>query len=181
MLGLLFIIFSIGCLSEEKTPNEKQENISTNNKIVEDFRPIWERACQYTLELTQLMPEEFYQFKPTGEVRSFQEQLIHTTQNIYWLTSTYIAQENNPYDVEDKTLSKVETIQLLEDVFKYVNESLDKVDDTKLTETISLFDSVPVPRKRALTLMRDHMTHHRAQCIIYLRMKGLEPPSYVGW
>ena len=73
-----------------------------------------------------------------------------------------------------KMLSKVETIQLLEDVFKYVNNALDKVDDTELTEIISLFDSVPVPRNRALTLMRDHMTHHRAQCIIYLRMKGLE-------
>ena len=106
LLGLLFVVFSIGCQPKEKTLNEEQESLSTNNEIVEDFGPIWKRACQYTLELAQLMPEEFYQFKPTDEVRSFQEQLIHTTQNIYWLTSTYITQENNPYHAEDKNAFK---------------------------------------------------------------------------
>lgn len=30
-------------------------------------------------------------------------------------------------------------------------------------------------------LLFDHVTHHRAQAIMYLRMRGIEPPAYVGW
>ncbi|NJL74904.1 MAG: hypothetical protein HC892_07620 [Saprospiraceae bacterium] len=30
-------------------------------------------------------------------------------------------------------------------------------------------------------LMNDHLTHHRAQMIVYLRLKDVQPPKYVGW
>ncbi|MEM6517680.1 MAG: DinB family protein, partial [Bacteroidota bacterium] len=27
----------------------------------------------------------------------------------------------------------------------------------------------------------DHVTHHRGQATIYLRMNGIKPPDYIGW
>jgi uncharacterized damage-inducible protein DinB len=36
-------------------------------------------------------------------------------------------------------------------------------------------------KNRILNLMDNHLAHHRGQMIVYLRLKGIEPPSYVGW
>jgi uncharacterized damage-inducible protein DinB len=32
-----------------------------------------------------------------------------------------------------------------------------------------------------INLINDHQTHHRAQLLVYLRLKGVKPPEYVGW
>jgi uncharacterized damage-inducible protein DinB len=34
-------------------------------------------------------------------------------------------------------------------------------------------------RRQFLMLMADHVTHHRAQMLVYLRLKGIVPPKYV--
>ncbi len=35
--------------------------------------------------------------------------------------------------------------------------------------------------RQIINLMNDHLTHHRAQAIVYLRLNGVMPPKYVGW
>ena len=36
-------------------------------------------------------------------------------------------------------------------------------------------------RRRIMLLLTDHVTHHRGQLVVYLRLKGVEPPAYRGW
>lgn len=36
-------------------------------------------------------------------------------------------------------------------------------------------------RRQILLLLHDHQTHHIGQVIVYLRLKGIKPPAYVGW
>jgi uncharacterized damage-inducible protein DinB len=43
------------------------------------------------------------------------------------------------------------------------------------------FISGKMTRRRVLLLLTDHVTHHRGQLVVYLRMKNVEPPKYVGW
>lgn len=35
--------------------------------------------------------------------------------------------------------------------------------------------------RQVLDTARDHLAHHRGQAIVYLRLKGVEPPLYVGF
>lgn len=149
--------------------------------FAQEFQPLWQRAEAYLIAVAEAMPEEDYTFKATPENFSFAGQMMHTVQNISWLNSTYIAQEENPFkDVSPEGKSKQEIIQSLKDVFAYVNSTLDHFPDQELKDPVR-FGGEDVNKERILYLMRDHATHHRAQAILYLRMKGITPPKYVGW
>jgi len=69
----------------------------------------------------------------------------------------------------------------------YVIQSFATADSVIATLTFSELDeqvewfSGPISKRRIGLLIFDHATHHRAQAIMYLRMKGIEPPRYVGW
>lgn len=52
---------------------------STTGDIVKE----WERAKAYTKEYLDAMPDSGYSFKPTPEMRSFAEQILHLTDANY--------------------------------------------------------------------------------------------------
>jgi uncharacterized damage-inducible protein DinB len=56
---------------------------TTTNDIVKE----WERAKAYTKEYLDAMPESGYAFKPTPEMRSFAEQMLHLTDTDYAFVS----------------------------------------------------------------------------------------------
>nr|WP_262481137.1 DinB family protein [Algibacter pectinivorans] len=34
-------------------------------------------------------------------------------------------------------------------------------------------------KRQILLLLADHITHHRGQMLVYMRLKGIKPPRYV--
>jgi uncharacterized damage-inducible protein DinB len=89
--------------------------------------------------------------------------------------------EENPADsIEWAKLTKEEIISYLKKAFDYVGETVKNINEEELNDTLK-FGGETVNKERIFYLMRDHMTHHRAQLIIYLRMNNIEPPRYVGW
>lgn len=159
--------------------NSQDTEITMN--FAKEFHPLWQRAEAYLIAVAEAMPEEDYTFKATPENLSFAAQMMHIVQNVSWLNSTYIARENNPFmDVSPEGKSKQEIIQMLKEVFAYVTTTLEHFPDQQLKDPVR-FGGEDVNKERILYLMRDHTTHHRAQAILYLRMKGITPPKYVGW
>lgn len=67
-----------------------------------------ENAKKYTIALAGLMPESLYNYKPVAGEMSFEEQLIHIAQNLYWLSSTYIGEVPNPFHSTKDELSKMQ-------------------------------------------------------------------------
>jgi len=43
------------------------------------------------------------------------------------------------------------------------------------------FFAGPMTIRQILLLLHDHQSHHLGQVIVYLRLKGIKPPDYVGW
>jgi uncharacterized damage-inducible protein DinB len=146
-----------------------------------EFLPLWERATAYTLEVAEAMPAERYQYRPSEGMFTFADQMVHIVKNLYWLNSAYIKAETSP--IKDDPLenkSKEEIIKLLRDAFKYVADAAKNTTDRDVKNPVRFADEV-VNKERIFYLMRDHMTHHRGQCIVYLRLNGLQPPRYKGW
>ena len=56
----------------------------------------FKNAKTYTLAIAEKLDANNYAFKPVKEEMSFNEQLVHIAENIYWLSSTYIKEESNP-------------------------------------------------------------------------------------
>ncbi|MFC2084748.1 DinB family protein [Bacteroidota bacterium] len=153
----------------------------THNDFSEDFSGLWKRAVKYTIELAEAMPEENYGFKPTEIQMTFGEQLIHISKNLYWLCSEYIIDEDNPTSNFDEEIhSKKEIIRFLKSSFNYVSDTIEKFDEIRLKDTVN-FAELKINKERIFYLMRDHMTHHRGQLVVYLRLNKIEPPRYRGW
>ena len=152
-----------------------------NTIFSKEFSEVWERATNYTIEVSKAMPEEYYNFRPNEETFTFSQQLAHIITNIYWLNSTFIVNEINPIkDTNLEDLSKDELIKYFEDASKYVLKSAEELPEKQLLTPI-IFAGVIMSKKRVFYLIRDHLTHHRAQSIVYLRLNGIKPPKYVGW
>lgn len=147
---------------------------------IEDFKIKWKNASAYTLEIAELMPEAHYDFKPTEEEMSFQQQLLHIMSNANWLSSDFLGGKKLDKNLRSTDYTKAEVIAILREGFADVAAAIDNLKPAQLEETVKFFAG-PMSKRQIMTLLNDHHTHHRGQIIVYLRLKGVKPPSYKGW
>lgn len=140
----------------------------------------WTRARDYTKEYLDAMPEDGYNFKPTPEIRSFAEQMLHLASGNFGFGAG-ITGQTNPY--QGKNLEKMDELKSKAALTKVVMESYDLIinglktlNDAKLDERMKLFNT-NMPRYVALAKAFEHQTHHRGQTTIYIRLKGVKPPN----
>ncbi|GHB53905.1 DinB family protein [Persicitalea jodogahamensis] len=151
---------------------------------LQELQQKWTNAKAYTLALAESMPAEKYSFRPVEGEMTFGTQMVHLSSNMVWLCSEYLTDKKPPRirkDVDgfaDK--SKDEVLQVVSESLDYASETLKNFDPEKLNETVRFF-SGPMTKRQIINLMNDHLTHHRAQAIVYLRLNGVLPPKYVGW
>jgi uncharacterized damage-inducible protein DinB len=144
----------------------------------------WTRAKDYTKEYLEAMPEEGVNFKPTPEIRSFAEQMLHLATANFTFSST-AAGIANPYNPQEgKNLEKMDEFKTKAALTKIVMESYDfainaikGMDPKKMDEPIKFFGRFDTTRGGALSKGFEHQTHHRGQTTIYLRLKGVKPPA----
>jgi len=140
----------------------------------------WQNGLKYTEDVMNTLPDSLWNFKPVKEEMSFREQVLHITQNMYWLSSTYLNGENVGLKIKDEGQSNQEIkVQYLE-IGKYTLGVLRNLKENELTERVPFFAG-NLTRWQIFELMHDHHTHHRGQIIVYLRLNGFKPPKYVGW
>jgi uncharacterized damage-inducible protein DinB len=140
-----------------------------------------EHAKEYTLKVAELMPAEKYNFKPTPNEMTFGEQLLHLSDNMRWLCSSYLSGQAIPASKASKQCQKKECIvSNLEEVYTYALHILKHFDPVHLRDTVSFFAG-PLNKLQIINLLNDHQTHHRAQVLVYLRLNGIKPPDYIGW
>ena len=164
---LFFVCFSVQLIAQQTTSKEA-------------FLEKWENSKNYLLEIAEAMPEEFYNFKPTEREMSFKEQLVHIKGNMDWLSTTYFT--SLPFKKDNLPIpeTKKETLALLKAAFENTSEIIENTEDNALNETVEFFAG-PKSKLQILNLLQDHVSHHRGQLIVYLNLKGIEPPKYVGW
>jgi uncharacterized damage-inducible protein DinB len=96
-----------------------------------------------------------------------------------WLSSAYLfVPKTNKIDTSVK--SKAAVIKILSDAYDMGTTAHHNLSVKQLDETVKFFAGL-MTRRQILILMHDHQTHHLGQLIVYLRLKGIKPPDYVGW
>ena len=144
------------------------------------FLEKWEGSKNYLLAIAEAMPEESYNFKPTERQMSFKEQLLHIKENMTWLSNSYFTEIEYKREKTDTSISKTETVNLLENAFDSVIEIIENTNDADLKKTVDFFAG-PKSKLQILNLLQDHVTHHRGQLIVYLNLNNIKPPSFIGW
>lgn len=138
-----------------------------------------DHSRNYTLQLADAMPYEFYTFKPSNESMTFAQQLHHLSENTGWLSSSYLKNESNPISTKIPE-GKDEIIKELKLAYDYAGQALKIYPPNQLADKVS-FHAGPMTILQVINLINDHQTHHRAQLIVYLRLNNIKPPAYIGW
>lgn len=141
----------------------------------------WERAKVYTKEYLDAATEEVYSFKPTPEMRSFAEQMHHLAVDNYKIVNAALSGISRPAkfrDLEKETLkSKVEITKAVLESYDFVIAAIKGLDETKLDSMVKMFNRWDTTVEDGLDKAFEHQTHHRGQTTVYLRLKGITPPS----
>ncbi|MBI1787320.1 MAG: DinB family protein [Acidobacteria bacterium] len=144
----------------------------------EEYFSDWKISRQFTIAVAEKMPEEFYGFKPNPEQMSFGGQMVHIAGSLVFrfhqLTGIKTSFEM------PKQVDKAACIRLLNEAYDYVLQVLPKITPEQLTRMYDV-DWVGRPRVNGRQMMLNmfvHAAHHRAQCEVYLRLKGITPPAY---
>src|SRR5690606_31469149 len=118
-------------------------------KIIKD----WERAKAYTLEYMEAMPSDQFDFKPTKDVRSFAEQMLHIADANYGLASAGFGIES-PVDrgesEKSKDTSRENVIKLVNASYDFVIDHLKTMTQEQLNESIKIFGQFEMDRGTAL-------------------------------
>ncbi|MBC9929203.1 DinB family protein [Chitinophaga qingshengii] len=140
----------------------------------------WERAKEYTKEYLDVMPDKSYDLKPTPEMRSFAEQMLHLAEANYGFAAAASGSTlpGKPGDMEKNSdKSKAAVTKTVMDSYDYVMDKIKGLTDAQLAEKIKVFGRFEMTRGEALNKDFEHQTHHRGQTTVYIRLAGAKPPQ----
>ncbi|HXE74723.1 MAG TPA: DinB family protein [Candidatus Xenobia bacterium] len=152
--------------------------VSTDDPASTALRHFYNIAKRNILRGAEKMPEESYAFKPTPEVRSFGELLMHIAEGEYLFCSS-VKGEPGPYargELEKSKMTKAEITAALNDAFNYCEPVFAGLTDAQLGDKVQFFGR-ETTKSRPLTLAVAHSWEHYGNMVTYLRLKGIVPPS----
>jgi uncharacterized damage-inducible protein DinB len=131
-----------------------------------DLTSALENSRNYTLAVAQAMSEDLYNFKPTPETWSFLELMNHIGYGILWWKDNFIKKTETKWAPPPPKSTRNETIHYLQQCYQTLQET---VSNEALTDEVV----------SGLWATLDHVTHHRGQAVLYLRLNGIAAPAYV--
>jgi uncharacterized damage-inducible protein DinB len=150
-----------------------QESAKT---IVNAMLKHWETSKSLSMEVAEAMPAESYSFKATDAEMSFGEQINH----IALANGNYCGfalEVPNPLTKPADQSNKATAIKNLKASYDFCMDGLSKLDDKGVVAMVK-------QRGNAITKFElfwggfTHAAHHRGQAEVYLRLKGITPPTY---
>lgn len=174
----LYIFTSILLLAIITIPLQAQED-----PFINDFLERWENSRDYLILIAETMPKDAYDFKAAPESLSFAENLMHIGFAIDWHTQSLLGgkearvwQTDTIYKTANK--SKAEMIGTINKTFDESIALIQKFPVTEMEDTLNYF-GLNRSKRQIFLLLTDHVTHHRGQMLVSMRLNGLTPPRYV--
>lgn len=151
--------------------------------FIKDYLERLENSRTYLLLVAETMPEDKYAFKATPESLSFEENLMHIAWAMDWHSQTLLGgreardwHTDTSLKVDDK--SKEEMMATMDKTFDETIKLISEFEVTKLKDELDYL-GLNRTKRQILLLLADHITHHRGQMIVSLRLNGLAPPRYI--
>lgn len=172
------ILTALITISVISTPLFAQEN-----DFIKEYLERLEKSNEYLILVAEKMPQDKYEFKATPESMSFAENLMHIGWAMDWHSQSLMGgreardwETDMELKVDNKT--KKEMIAKVRETFNKTIEFISNFDPNRLEERLDYFGADRTKRQ-ILLLLADHITHHRGQMLVYMRLNGLKPPRYV--
>lgn len=149
-------------------------NAQGNTALVNEVKQAYQSVKNNLIKSADKIPEEDYSFKPTPEIRSTGEVLAHVVMAQSHTCAAIAGGQSTTAAV--KPDSKASVVAGLKDAFAECDKAYDKLTDANAMETVKTGRGERT-RIGALIGNSTHDTEQYAILSVYMRLKGIVPPS----
>ncbi len=174
----ILILTTILLFSSVKSPLFAQQD-----NFIKDYLERLENSRKYLILVAETMPENKYGFKATPEEKTFAGNLMHIGLAIDRHCQSLIGGRKSRDNRTDTTFqvgnkSKKEMIDTIDKTFDEAIKLIKQFDTTHFDDRLDYF-GLNRTKRQIFLLLADHVTHHRGQMLVYMRLNGLVPPKYI--
>lgn len=161
MAGILLLVAAEGAPVPAAAAGEYAKHLGALSKL--------------SIQVAQAMPADQYGFRPHPESMDFGELMSHIATTNYQFCAGL---ENAEAPAMPSPTDKTGVVKFLSDSFEYCAAVIPRLSEAQLRAAHNSPDGHLLGRE-ILLAMFVHVAHHRGQAEIYLRDKGIRPPSYM--
>lgn len=147
------------------------------NPVSDALRQGLTRSAKNMSAAAEAMPADKYSFKPTADQMTFAHLQLHIADSNFLFCSKISgvaapeAAKLSESDSKDKLVANVKAS------FDFCASALAKVDDSKLAESITLFNNRQFSRAASMFILAGSWADHYSAQSLYLRLNGVLPPT----
>jgi DinB superfamily len=149
---------------------------SSSNPVTDTVRKIVAQRAKIVVAAAEEMPADKYSYHPTPEQMTFGHLIMHLASSNNFLCASIAGTKPPEGEKLSDTDPKDKLVSALKSSFEYCSGVLDKVDDSKLSESVPFFRG-PETRAAVMIALTDDLFDHYSTQAMYLRMNGLLPPT----
>src|SRR5215475_4884093 len=167
------------CLTAMAPVVQAQSTTQTADPQAQSLKGFYSFNKRVIIASAEKMLVEHYGFKPGPEVRSYAELVSHVADGNYLTCAPAKGEPNPQKDIQhtEKTAkTKDEVVKALKASFDYCDAVFNNLTDATLKETYKQGHRER-PKASMITLNVYHGGEHYGNIVVYLRMKGIVPPS----
>ena len=144
--------------------------------LAKELAASFQRASTEILDVAEAMPAEKYGYKPTPEISSFGDQLVHVAGIAQRFIDT--AKGTKTEAPHHGAMGKPEVIGHLKKTLQSAQEIITPLTDAQLLEPVKFpFGDRTVTRATFWQGPLYQIRNHHGQLVVYLRMNGIVPPT----
>lgn len=147
------------------------------NPVTKAVQGMLQRQQRDIIAAVQEMPADKFGFKPTPDQITFGHLALHILESNNLLCSKIGDMAPPPEKQPAETAGKDLLMAALTRSFEFCNAALEKMDDSKLGETVQLFGGRSGTRASAMIHLASGWADHYSAAAQYLRLNGLVPPA----
>lgn len=135
-------------------------------------RELWKTSDRFILSAAEQVPEARYGYKPTPDVRSFGEVLMHVASSHQLLCGLALGEKEKDLG---KLSAKADIVAALKASILFCDSAY-AIPDAEAMMPATVFEE-PRTRLHALMMNAWHDNEHYGNIATYMRLQGMVPPS----
>jgi hypothetical protein len=184
-LALLALVASAAFLFAQDKPDPKSTEPNKNapikaaaskNPVTETVKEILPRQQKNIIAAVQEMPVDKFGYSPTPAQQTFGHMVLHMTMSNIELCSKAANMPPPPLKHATET-DKDRLVVDLTRSFLFCEAALNKLDDSKLGDSVELYGGKQGTVAFALFALTSDWADHYGAAAMYLRLNGLLPPT----
>lgn len=171
---ILAVVFAGTLYAQNAAPTQTAPPAQTANPLSAEVKQMYNGVKNNLTKMAEKMPEEHYGFKATADVRTF-GQLIGHVADSQARTCSALNGEQKAVNAASKT-TKDDLVAAIKESFAICDKAVDSLTDAKAVEMVTMGNRQR-SRIGALAGMISHSNEEYGYMAVYMRLKGVVPPS----